>query len=251
MATFHTPSLETATAFHIGDFAVSNTLLTTWILMAVIIGFALVARAGLRPAGVPGRLQAALELYVDGLRSFATGIAGGNSRARFLMPVAASLFVLLLVSNWFGILPLLSSFYVLDGGHAALLRPPSTSLNFTFAMSIVAMGTVFAAGFRFLGAGFLGKYFTFRGHTITERIVNCFVGIMELVSEAARFLTFSFRLFGNIFAGKALLGVIGALTLYTVTLPFYGLELFVGFLQAAVFTVLLIVFTGIASSDHH
>jgi F-type H+-transporting ATPase subunit a len=87
-------------------------------------------------------------------------------------------------------------------------------------------------------------------HGVFEGFVNMFVGLLELVSEFAKIISFTFRLFGNIFAGEVLLGVLAFLIPYIVSLPFYGLELFVGFVQALVFMMLSVVFFTLATLGH-
>lgn len=137
-------------------------------------------------------------------------------------------------------------------------RAPSTDLNFTLALGLIAIGLVQYFGVKALGPGYFKKFFDVSGFKkgAFDGIVGIFVGMLELISEFARILSFGFRLFGNIFAGEVLLGVMAFLIPYFVSLPFYGLELFVGFIQAAVFMMLTLVFfatatVGHGSEEHH
>jgi cobalamin biosynthesis protein CobD/CbiB len=91
----------------------------------------------------------------------------------------------------------------------------------------------------------LKNFFNFSGP------IPFFIGLIELISEFARMISFSFRLFGNIFAGEVLLTIVGFLAPYIVPFPFLFLEVFVGFVQALIFSMLSIVFIAIATMDHH
>ena len=131
-----------------------------------------------------------------------------------------------------------------------ILRPPTASLNFTFAIAIMTMVIVQYYGFKKLGAGYLKKFFTFSGDSFGMKCINCFVGILELVSELSRILSFAFRLFGNIFAGEVMLATMAFLVTFILPVPFYFLELFVGFVQALVFMMLALIFFTLAEQSH-
>lgn len=130
-----------------------------------------------------------------------------------------------------------------------LLRAGTADLNTTIALALIAMGSVQYIGIKRLGLGYFKKFFNF------SNPINAFVGILETVSEFSKVISFSFRLFGNIFAGEVLLAVISFLIPIIAPIPFYGLEIFVGFIQALVFAMLTIVFMTIATmshdADHH
>ncbi|MBI4496287.1 MAG: F0F1 ATP synthase subunit A [Chloroflexi bacterium] len=130
------------------------------------------------------------------------------------------------------------------GVFVPLLRAANTDLNTTLALALVAMFFVEKWGLQALGMAYLGKFLNFSGP------IAFFVGLLELVSEFARVISFTFRLFGNMFAGEVLLGVITFLVPWVAVLPFFGLELFVGFVQALVFAGLTLVFGVMAVSGH-
>jgi F-type H+-transporting ATPase subunit a len=130
------------------------------------------------------------------------------------------------------------------------LRAPTADLNVTFALAIVTMFMVQYWGFKALGFSYLRKFFTAAG-TGFMRPINAFVGILELVSEISRILSFGFRLFGNIFAGEIVLATMAFLGAFILPLPFYLLETFVGFVQALVFAMLALVFFSMATVGHH
>lgn len=130
------------------------------------------------------------------------------------------------------------------GVFVPVLRAANTDLNTTLGLALVAMFSIEMWGLQALGVGYLGKFFNFSGP------IAFFVGLLELVSEFARIISFTFRLFGNMFAGEVLLGVITFLVPWVLVLPFFGLELFVGFVQALVFAGLTLVFATMAVTAH-
>jgi F-type H+-transporting ATPase subunit a len=147
-----------------------------------------------------------------------------------------------------------------------MLRAPTTDLNVTVALALVSVILTQYFGVKALGVGYFGKFiavggfvkaFTKKGLGCMGRIaafgmgiIDFFIGIVETISEIGKIVSFSFRLFGNIFAGEVLLGVMAFLIPYLVSLPFYGLEIFVGFVQALVFMMLSVAFFVVATTGH-
>jgi F0F1-type ATP synthase membrane subunit a len=133
-------------------------------------------------------------------------------------------------------------------------RNANTALNTTLAIAIVGMFMVEFWGVRALGLfSYAGKFFNFgalRRGRISEGFINVFVGVLEGISEIARIISFTFRLFGNMFAGEILIFVMMFLIPLVLAVPFYGLELFVGFIQAIIFSVLMLIFAVIAVTAH-
>ena len=136
------------------------------------------------------------------------------------------------------------------GGSMAVVpfyRAASTDLNFTLALALIAFTVVQVAGFQALGVGgYLGKFFN-----IKEGVLGAFVGVVEFISELSRIISFSFRLFGNIFAGQVLLFVIPFLVPFLVPLVPLALETFVGLIQGYVFAILTLAFMAGAVTPHH
>ncbi len=144
---------------------------------------------------------------------------------------------------------------VLEGKLIPVLRSANTDVNTPLAIALVAMLFVEYWGIKALGpVGYGSRFFNFQ-NLLRGRIfmgfVDLFIGLLELIAEFARIISFTFRLFGNIFAGEVLLASIAFLAPLVVALPFYGLELFVGFIQAAVFAMLTLVFAKLAVTPHH
>ena len=134
-----------------------------------------------------------------------------------------------------------------------LLRAPSSDLNLTFALALITVVLVQVFGFRERGLSYMGNFIRLEGFKkkgILMGGIDFFVGILELVSEFAKIISFSFRLFGNIFAGEVVLIVISALVTFVIILIFFGLEIFVGVIQAFVFFILALVFFSMATQHH-
>ncbi len=128
----------------------------------------------------------------------------------------------------------------------SLLRPASSDLSFTIAMAVLTILYVQVMGISFCGFAYIKKFLNF------THPIKFFVGILEIISEFSRIISLAFRLFGNIFAGKVLLIVMTFLVPYIIPIPFYGIELFVGAIQAFVFFILALVFLrGAADAVHH
>lgn len=228
-----------------------NTIPATWLTMLVLIVVALAYRP--REGEIPGRFQALVEMIVEGFYSFLEGVAGDKTRMFF--PLIATFFFFILVSNWFGLLPGFGSVgvYETHEGHEVLVpffRSANADLNTTIALALISVAATQYFGLRTQGLKYLSKFFTFKGTASYERPINAFVGILELVSEFIKIVSFSFRLFGNIFAGEVLLIVMAFLAAFIASLPFMGLELFVGLVQALIFAMLSLVFYLMATMSH-
>jgi F-type H+-transporting ATPase subunit a len=133
-----------------------------------------------------------------------------------------------------------------------LLRAAATDLNFTLALALVAMFMVQYYGFKHLGRTYLKKFFSFNFSAMAQnpiKVIDPAVGLLELIGEFSRIISFAFRLLGNIFAGQILLFVMAYL-LAVANIVFFGLEFFVGIIQAAVFALLSLIFMNGATISH-
>jgi F-type H+-transporting ATPase subunit a len=149
---------------------------------------------------------------------------------------------------------------------APMFRAATTDLNVTIALAVVSVLITQYFGVKALGIPYFGKFIAIGGvvKAFTKQGIGCggriaqfgmglidiFIGVVEFISEIGKVVSFSFRLFGNIFAGEVLLGVMAFLIPYLISLPFYGLELFVGLVQALVFMMLSVAFFVVAISSH-
>lgn len=234
-------SLAAEIVTRIGGFPISNALITTWLVMAILVALSSLVTA--RLTLVPGRGQSIAELLVGGLYDFFTSVSGKYIAQVF--PLVASLFLFILVANWVGLLPGVGTvgfFHEVHGEteFTPILRGATADLNTTLALALFAMAGIQYFGFKTAGVHY-GKRFFNIGSPI-----YFFLGLLELVSELSKVVSFAFRLFGNIFAGEVLLAVMAFLMPFIVPLPFLTMELFVGFIQALVFSMLTAVFLSVA-----
>jgi len=250
---------QTITGGHPGDalhggteFIITNTMLSSFLATGIILLVFVVGSAGMRLT--PGRFQGFLEVIIEGLLGFIEGVVG-RERSRQVLPIIATIFLFVAVNAWLGLLPIYQSFGFLEGGHlkAAFLRPAGTDLNMPLALALVSFVFVESLGIRAFGLQYFGKFIRLksllRGQIFTG-LIDLFVGLLELVSELVRVVSFTFRLFGNMLAGEILLLVSAFLVAFVFTVPFYGLELLVGFVQALIFAGLTLVFASVALTPH-
>ena len=234
--------------FSVLGFPVTNELLTSWIVVGLLIFVAWRMSRGI--AVIPAMLQNILEFFVDGFIGMAEGILGSRAAAEKYFPLIATSFLFILTSNWLGILPGVGSigFYETHGHESIFVpffRSAASDINTTLALATITVLLIHVFAVGALGLrGHMSKFFTLKGP------IEFFVGILELVSEFAKIISFSFRLFGNIFAGEVLLIITGFLAPFGAPIPFLMLEIFVGFVQALVFAMLTTVFLSIAVADH-
>ncbi len=237
-------SLKAETIFHLGQFPVTNALLLGVTVAGVLSLAAILMRR--RLALVPGGMQNVGEFLLEGILGFMDQALGDRRKSEKYLPLVGTIFFFVLCANWFGILPGIGSFVVREGAeHVPLLRSPGSDLNFTLALAVIAVLAINMLGIAAIGVvRHAKKFFNFRGP------VMFFVGILELVSEIARMVSFSFRLFGNVLAGEVLLTIIAFLVPYVAPVPFLMLEVFVGFIQAFIFGMLSLVFIAMATTEH-
>jgi F-type H+-transporting ATPase subunit a len=256
MATLTAPTLGSETIAHIGSFEIRNTLIMAWLAMIVLIAFALAVKStGYKL--VPGRFQTFVEMIIGGLFDFFESVVQDVKQTRMFFSLVATIFIFLVVGNWMGILPGVGSIFIneMHEGHMMeipVFRSMNADVNMTLAIALIAMISVQVFGIVALGFfGYGGKFFVPPWRTKgVEGPVHTFVGLLEILGEISRLISFTFRLFGNIFAGEVLLVVISFLVPYLAPIPFLGLEIFVGMVQGLVFSMLTLVFLKMAVTSH-
>ena len=254
-------------------FPITNTLFSTWItiLLVIIIVYFGTRKRELIPSGV----QNFVEWGVEGILNLVVGVVG-REKARRFFPLVGTFFFFALFANLLDIMPGIDTigWVNLTQVHAAHLappgsfllfgaytnkivpwfRPPTTDLNVTFSMAIISVVVTQIFGFVTLGPRVhLSKYFKFR-ELFTHGVqgpIEFFVGLIELITEASRLLSFAFRLFGNIFAGSAVLAVFAFLLPAVGDVIFIPFEIFVAFVQALIFALLTLVFMEMATTSEH
>jgi F-type H+-transporting ATPase subunit a len=237
-------SLRAEEIFHIGGFAVTNAMLMSSLVLVVLVLVALALRR--RLAFVPGAVQNVMEIVVTGSLGLMDSVLGNRRDSEHYFPLVFTIFLFIICSNWLGLIPGVGSLIVTQGGQATpLLRSPASDLNFTLALALIAVTFVNVMGVAVKGARMhLSTFINFKSP------IGFFVGLLELISELAKIISFSFRLFGNIFAGEVLLAIMAFLIPYLAPLPFMFLEVFVGFIQAFIFAMLTLVFISAATTLH-
>lgn len=257
-------SLAAEPIFHIGSFPVTNTLIMAWAIILFLIIITFLVKRSLKER--PGRLQNLVEMIIEGALNFMTTITGDSKKSKKFFPIVFTIFIFVILSNWIEVVPGLGSIgiFAQEEGKTVLIpfiRSSSADLNVTLAIAIVSVFSTQIFGIVTLGILKYGKKFLPFGGLFKIKygflpvpsfngFINFFAGILELVAELAKFISFSFRLFGNIFAGEVLLAVVSFLVPYIVPLPFLFLEIFVGFVQALVFSMLTLVFLNMAVTAH-
>ena len=233
------PSPDQLVVFHP---SISNTIITMWIVMAVVLVVVILMVRGSKL--IPGRGGNIIELVYESLRDFGIGIAG--SPAAPYIPIFAGAFLLVLFDNWVGLVP--------PVGKVELLRAPSSDVNITIGMALVSFLIFEIEGFRKLGVGgYLGKFFPFYEfrNGIGAGVIALFVGLIELLLEFVKPVTLSMRLFGNIYGGEVALGVLTTLTVLLFPVLLIGLELLLNAIQALIFSILTLIFITLAIESHH
>jgi len=222
--------------------SITNTMLTM-VLVTIIVLVALIVMSRGRKS-VPGRVQNFLEWSIESLDGFANGM--GGSAAKRYVPMFTSFFILILAFNWSGLIP--------PVGRIEALRAPTSDVNVTIGLALVAFFTFHVEGFRRLGAKeYLSKFFPigeFR-EGVGAGVIAMFVGLIELMLEFVKPLTLSMRLFGNIYGGEVALAVLTALTVAVLPVALFGLEIMLTFVQALIFSTLALMFTISAIESHH
>ncbi len=233
--------------FHILGLTINNSLLTSIIpiVLALMIGIYYKKQINSRKKGSFFYLLHYFFKMVYGLFQPILG-----EKTAIVFPLIGSLFFYILFQNWFGLLPGVGSIMikVKEEGEEVfvpLLRSTNADLNTTLALALIAVSSIQFYGIKFLGFGqYIKKFLNF------SNPINFFLGLLEIMSELSKVLSFAFRLFGNVFAGEVLLTIIAFLIPVLASFPFLMLELFVGLIQALIFSMLTTVFISIAVTHH-
>ena len=255
--------------YKLGPIYITNTLVTSWLSIIVLIGFFYLATRKMKL--VPKGLQNMAETIIEFMLNFVEGVAGKDNGRRFF-PIVATIFLYILLNAWLALLPVFNFIGISQqqaGGtttYIPFLRAANTDINVPLMLALVSFFSVEYWGITSLGLRYyLGKFFKFgqllqglgqliRGKiksavsTILYGAIDAFVGALELLSEFVRIISFTFRLFGNMMGGEVLLLTIPFLIPWVFSSLFYGLETFLGLIQAVIFGVLTLVFATIAIS---
>lgn len=279
------PPLAAEPIFNIGFLPVTNSIINTWIALVLFVVFAFFLQRSMKKHYAAGKFPKGLvnffESLLESMLSYMDGVTKNRRKSLKLLPIIGTFFLFILISNWMGLLPGIGSIAKCYNHHEKtyvayeycitpnetyhafpLFRPANTDLNMTIAMAVLAVTAshvlgIIAIGFfkyanKFIKLGDI--YHAIKSKNPVKILTACvefFVGILETVSEFAKMLSLSLRLFGNIFAGEVLLTVIAGLIAYLAPLPFMALEILVGAVQAVVFSMLALVYLTMALEEPH
>ncbi len=263
----HEPTIYAEPIFQIGNFKITNAFFSSLsVTLFLVVAFILVRK---KIRQIPKGLQNFAEMILEGGLNFADTITRDRKTSEKLLPVALAFFLFILLNNWFGLLPIIGTigFYEMHEGHNAFIpffRGGTADLNMTLALALFA---VFFS--HFIGVFTIGAWKHFNKFINIETLleiprkfkedknvafinpVKFFVGFMEIVGEIAKIMSLSLRLFGNIFAGEVLLASMAMIFAFILPIPFFFLEVLVGVVQAAVFSILTLVFLSMSVTAEH
>ena len=224
----------------------TNTLVTAWVVMALLllIGVAVGSRVKI----IPGKVQNIFETLFEFVLQYMEDTLGNRALAARYFPLIITIFLFIFSANLFNFIPLVGSVGFTRGEEfVPLFRPVNSDLNVTLALAIIAFFVIEITGIMILGLLRYGSKFV----NFKQGGIGLLIGIIELVSNLARLISFSFRLFGNIFAGEILIAVAIAFLPLFLPIPLMLFETFVGLVQAAIFALLTLAFIKIAITEPH
>ena len=262
-----TVELPSEPVFHVGHFSITNTLLASWLTIIVLVVLSLVLTRKMKL--IPGKRQAMAEAIVEGLLNFVESVAG-KKHARMLFPGVATIFIYVISNAYLALFPFFGSIGIIehDGKFSPLFRSANTDVNVPLSIALMSFIFVETWGMRAIGVShYLREFINIRqmgqglkqlftgkiGQAMMNIVfgfISLFVGVLEIFSHLTRMLSFTFRLFGNMTAGEILILVSCFLIPLVFTIPFYGLEMLIGLIQALIFSGLTLVFGTIAVSPH-
>ena len=248
--------------FRVGPLPISNSMVTSWVVAAVLI-IAVRLAVG-KPKLVPSRGQAVVEGLVQGVLDLITPIVG-NKVAKPTFPLLVCLFIFILIQNWSGLFPGVGTVFMLDhetGNWMEFVRPGNADLNGTLALALISFACWLYFIIRYAGPKAI--LFDLFGNKADRKevplpiylflfVIFFAVGIIEVISIIFRPVSLSFRLFGNVFGGENLMHAMSGISRWGLPIPFYFLEILIGFVQALVFTLLVSVYIGLICNhgDEH
>jgi len=257
----HEHTLFAEPIFQIGNLAVTNSLLNSWVAVFIIIIISLVVRSKIRQ--IPRGIQNVFEMIVEGFLGIFDSVTGSRDKSLKFFPFVFSFFIIILLNNWLGLLPGIGSIgnVVSEHGHKVFVpyfRGGTADLNTTLALAIIGVVASHIFGVVAIGIWkYLNKFINIKAFLeIPKKIkknpavlivnpIKAFVGLIEIIGEIAKVASLSFRLFGNIFAGEVLLASMAAIFAFGLPIPFMFLEVIVGLIQALIFSMLILAYLTI------
>jgi len=231
---------------------ITSSLLASWLVMGLLLVFAVLMGGRLKM--IPGKVQNLAEMGFEYVFNYVEQTLGSYKLARRYFPLIATIFIFILTANWLHFFPIFGTIgitHVEEATHheefLPLFHSVNADLNTTLSLAIIVFLVIELSGILTLGFLKYGSKFV----NVRHGAMNFIVGILELIGNLARLISFSFRLFGAIFAGEVLLLVIGSFLPYVLPVPLMAFEMFIGLLQAAIFAILTLAFIKIAIAEPH
>ncbi len=235
-------SLKPETLFEVGSLPITNSMV--WTIIVSLVLMLVFVRVAKNMKLVPSKLQLFIETFIIGAYDFVYGIFKDEKMTNRAFPMFATLALFFLASNLLGFIPGLG---VITLNNTPFFRSPTTNYSFVFAITffnfIIWQIIAIMTGGLF---GYAGKFLNFSGENIFERVLNFFLGLLDIIGEIAKIVSLSFRLFGNIFAGEVITIVLLSIIPLFSPIPFWILGLLSSVIQAFVFPILVIIFFQMA-----
>jgi F-type H+-transporting ATPase subunit a len=238
-------SLSAPAIFHIVGIPISNGHLTAFVVTIFLLIFGLFARK--KMGIIPSRFQSILEMGIEYISEQLEEAFGSKKRARKFLPMIMTTMIFIMIANEMSIVPIM---FQLVHGDAPLFRLPTADLSLTFGLALFMIVLAHILALSMAPLKHIGNFIKIQPFLQVKSVgdfgnalLEFFLGLMDIISELAKVLSLSFRLFGNIFAGEVMVAVIAGLSAYTmffVPIPFIILSLFSGLIQALVFVLLTI-----------
>ena len=256
--TAHETTLFAEQIFSVGNFPITNSLLSSWFIVLIIIVVSLIVRAKI--SQVPRGIQNVGEIIIEGALGIFDSVTNSREKSLKFFPLIFSFFIFILLNNWLGLLPGIGSIGKVVSEHGEKVFVPyfrggTADLNTTLALAVIGIVGSHILGVMAVGAWhYLNKFINIKAlleipkkirTDPTVLIVNpikVFVGLIEIIGELAKVASLSFRLFGNIFAGEVLLAAMSAILAFGLPIPFMFLEVIVGLIQALIFAILILAY---------
>jgi len=260
----HEHTLFAEPIFHLGSFPVTNSLFNSWLVVLLVLVISLFLR--FRISMIPRGFQNVMEVIIEWFLGVFDSVTGSREKSIKFFPLVFAFFVMILLSNWMGLLPGVGSIGKIVSEHGEYIFVPyfrggTADLNTTLALAIIGVVVSHIFGVVAIGSWrYLNKFINIKAFLeIPKKVIKdptvliinpikAFVGLIEIIGEVAKVASLSFRLFGNIFAGEVLLASMAAILAFGLPIPFMFLEVIVGLIQALIFAMLILAYLTMSTS---
>jgi F-type H+-transporting ATPase subunit a len=260
----HEHTLFAEQIFHVGDFPITNSLFNSWLVVLIVLAVSLFLKSKI--SAIPKGFQNAMEMIIEWFLGVFDSVTGSREKSLKFFPLVFSFFIIILLSNWMGLLPGVGSVGQVISEHGEKIFIPyfrggTADLNTTLALAIIGVVASHIFGIAAVGIwNYFNKFINIKAFLeIPKKVIKdpavlivnpikAFVGLVEIVGEIAKVASLSFRLFGNIFAGEVLLASMAAILAFGLPIPFMFLEIVVGLIQALIFAMLILAYLTMSTS---